>query len=61
LLAAPCEGLALTQLFEGLWVAVYGIEDTEYRLVYEIDPQTAGVIMLMVGVWESLEQRLEGD
>jgi hypothetical protein len=61
LLAAPREGLALTQLFEGLWVAVYAIEGTEYRLVYEIDAQTAGVIMLMVGVWESLEQRLEGD
>jgi hypothetical protein len=27
--------------------------------VYEADPQEAGMTILMVGVWESLEERLE--
>jgi hypothetical protein len=61
LLAAPHEGLALTQLFQGLWVAIYTMDGTDYRLVYEIDAQEAGMTLLMVGTWESLEQRLEED
>ena len=59
LLAAPHEGLALTQLFQGLWVAIYTIDGTDYRLVYEVDALEAGITLLMVGAWESLEQRLE--
>lgn len=61
LLATPHEGLALTQLFQGLWVAIYTMDGTDYRLVYEIDAQEAGITLLMVGTWESLEQRLEED
>ena len=61
LLATPQEGLALTQLFQGLWVALYTIDGTDYRLVYEIDAHEAGMTMLMVGRWDSLEQRLEED
>jgi hypothetical protein len=61
LLAAPREGLALTQLFQGLWVAICTVEGTDYRMVYEIDAQEDGMTLLMVGAWESLEQRLEED
>ena len=59
LLAAPREGLALTQLFQGLWVSICTVDGIDYRVVYEVDPQEAGVTMLMVGAWESLEARLE--
>ena len=59
LLAAPREGLALTQLFQGLWVSICTVDGVDYRVVYEVDPQEAGVTMLMVGAWESLEARLE--
>jgi hypothetical protein len=59
LLAAPREGLALTQLFQGLWVAICAVDSIDYRIVYEIDVQEAGITLLMVGAWESLEQRLE--
>jgi hypothetical protein len=59
LLAAPQEGLALTQLFQGLWVTIYTVAGVDYRMVYQIDGQeVGGVTMLMVGTWESLEQRL---
>jgi hypothetical protein len=61
LLAAPHEGLALTQLFQGLWVAICTVDGIDYRMVYEFDRQEAGITMLMVGAWESLEQRLEED
>jgi hypothetical protein len=61
LLAAPQEGLALTQLFQGLWVTICTVDGIDYRMVYQIDGQGAGVTMLMVGTWESLEQRLEED
>jgi hypothetical protein len=61
LLAAPQEGLALTQLFQGLWVTICTVDGIDYRMVYQIDGQEAGVTMLMVGTWESLEQRLEED
>jgi hypothetical protein len=61
LLAAPREGLALTQLFQGLWVAICTVDGTDYRMVYEIDTHGAGMTLLMVGAWESLEQRLEED
>jgi hypothetical protein len=61
LLAAPHEGLALTQLFQGLWVAIYTVDGIDYRMVYEFDRQEARITMLMVGSWESLEQRLEED
>jgi hypothetical protein len=59
LLAAPREGLALTQLFQGLWVAICTVDGIDYRIIYEIDAQEAGMTLLMVGAWESLEQRLE--
>jgi hypothetical protein len=59
LLAAPGEGLALTQLFQGLWVAICTVDSIDYRIVYEIDGQEAGMTLLMVGTWESLAQRLE--
>jgi hypothetical protein len=59
LLAAPRQGLALTQLFQGLWVAICTVDSIDYRVVYETDPQDASVTILMVGVWESLERRLE--
>jgi hypothetical protein len=61
LLTAPREGLALTQLFQGLWVAICTVDGTDYRMVYEIDTQEDGMTLLMVGAWESLEQRLEED
>ena len=59
LLAAPREGLALTQLFQGLWVAICTVDGTDYRMVYEIDAHEHGMTLLMVGAWESLEQQLE--
>jgi hypothetical protein len=61
LLAAPQEGLALTQLLQGLWVTICTVDGIDYRMVYQIDGQAAGITMLMVGTWESLEQRLEED
>ena len=61
LLAAPHEGLALTQLFQGLWVSICTVDGSDYRIVYETDAQEAGMTMLMVGAWESLEERLEED
>ena len=61
LLEAPREGLALTQLFQGLWVTICTVDETDYRLVYQIDGEEGGVTMLMVGAWESLERRLEED
>ena len=61
LLAAPQEGLALTQLFQGLWVTLCTVDGTDYRMVYQIDEEEAGITILMVGTWESLEQRLEED
>ncbi len=59
LLAAPHGGLALTQLFQGLWVAICAVDSIDYRIVYEIDGQEGGMTLLMVGAWESLAQRLE--
>ena len=59
LLEAPREGLALTQLFQGLWITLCTVDGTDYRMVYQIDEEEAGIMMLMVGTWESLEQRLE--
>ena len=61
LLAAPQEGLALTQLFQGLWITLCTVDGTDYRMVYQIDEEEAGIMILMVGTWESLEQRLEED
>src|SRR5262245_39661050 len=61
LLAAPQDGLALTQLFQGLWVTICTVDGTDYRMVYQIDGHEAGITILMVGTWESLEQRLEED
>jgi hypothetical protein len=61
LLAAPQEGLALTQLFQGLWVTICAVDGIDYRMVYQIDGRETGITMLMVGTWESLEQRLEKD
>jgi hypothetical protein len=61
LLAAPQEGLALTQLFQGLWVTICTVDGVDYRMVYQIDGPEGGITMLMVGTWESLEQRLEED
>jgi hypothetical protein len=59
LLAAPQDGLALTQLLDGLWVSICSVDRRDYRVVYETDPQGTGVTMLMVGIWASLEDRLE--
>jgi hypothetical protein len=56
--AAPQEGLALTQLLQGLWVSICTVDRIDYRVVYETDPQDAGMTILMVGIWESLEERL---
>jgi hypothetical protein len=61
LLAAPQEGLALTQLFQGLWVTICTVDGIDYRMAYQIDEQEVGITILMVGTWESLEQRLEED
>lgn len=59
LLAAPQDGLALTQLLEGLWVSICTVDRSDYRVVYETDPQGTGITLLMVGIWASLEERLE--
>jgi hypothetical protein len=59
LVAAPQDGLALTQLFQGLWVSICTADSHEYRVVYEINRHDAGVTLLMVGNWASLEERLE--
>jgi hypothetical protein len=61
LLAAPRDGLALTQLFQGLWVSICTVDGIDYRIIYETNPQDVGITMLMVGAWESLEERLEND
>ncbi|MGH8059694.1 MAG: type II toxin-antitoxin system RelE family toxin [Candidatus Entotheonellia bacterium] len=58
LVAAPREGLALTQLFQGLWVSICRADEGEYRIVYEIDAREPMVTLLMIGSWESLESRL---
>jgi hypothetical protein len=60
LVAAPQDGLALTQLFQGLWVSICTVDSREYRIVYDIDRHDASVTLLMVGNWASLEERLEG-
>ena len=59
LVATPQGGLALTQLLQGLWVSICTVDNIDYRVVYETDPQDGLVTILMVGVWESLERRLE--
>jgi hypothetical protein len=59
LAAAPQEGLALTQLFQGLWVCICTVNDVDYRIIYEIAPPSTGVTVLLIGTWESLEGRLE--
>jgi hypothetical protein len=61
LLATPQDGLALTQLFQGLRLFIYTTDRSDYRLVYEADPQDTGITILMVGIWASLEERLEED
>jgi hypothetical protein len=61
LVAAPQEGLALTQLLQGLWVSICTVDGIDYRVIYETDPHDAGITMLMVGAWASLEERLEED
>ena len=61
LLAAPQDGLALTQLFQGLWISICTVDRVDYRIVYETDPQDTSMTMLMVGSWASLEERLEDD
>jgi hypothetical protein len=58
--ATPQEGLALTQLFQGLRVAIYTIDGIDYRLVYEMSADDASVTVLMIGVWASLDEHLEG-
>jgi hypothetical protein len=60
LVAAPQDGLALTQLFQGLWVSICTVDGSEYRVVYAIDRHDSGVTLLMVGNWANLEERLEG-
>jgi hypothetical protein len=59
LAAAPEEGLALTQLFQGLWVSICTVNDVDYRIIYEIAPPSTAVTVLLIGTWESLEGRLE--
>lgn len=61
LLAAPEGGLALTQLFQGLWLTVCTVDGIDYRIIYQNDGPEAGITVLMVGTWESLEERLEED
>ena len=58
LIAAPQEGLALTQMFHGLWVSMCPVEGIEYRIIYEIDSRDTSLTVLLIGVWESLERRL---
>jgi hypothetical protein len=59
LAATPQAGLALTQLFQGLWVSICTVDGVAYRLVYQPEPDEAAVTLLMVGVWASLEEHLE--
>jgi hypothetical protein len=61
LLAAPQDGLALAQLFQGLWLTICTVDGIDYRIVYQIDGPERGITVLMVGTWESLEERLEED
>ena len=42
LLAAPQEGLALTQLFQGLWVTICTVDGIDYRMAYQIDGPEGG-------------------
>jgi mRNA-degrading endonuclease RelE of RelBE toxin-antitoxin system len=58
LAAAPQEGLALTQLFHGLWLSICTMDTIDYRIIYEIDSQQAVVNVLLIGTWEDLETRL---
>jgi hypothetical protein len=58
LAAAPQEGLALTQLFSGLWVSICPMDAIDYRIIYAIDSQQAVVNVLLIGTWEDLETRL---
>ena len=58
LAAAPQEGLALTQLFRGLWVSLCTVDAIDYRIIYEIDSQHASVNVLLIGTWDDLETRL---
>ena len=58
LAAAPQEGLALTQLFHGLWISIYTMETIDYRIIYEIDSSQAVINVLLIGTWEDLETRL---
>jgi hypothetical protein len=58
LAAAPQEGLALTQLFHGLWVSLCTVDAIDYRIIYEIDSQHTAVNVLLIGTWEDLETRL---
>jgi mRNA-degrading endonuclease RelE of RelBE toxin-antitoxin system len=58
LAAEPQEGLALTQLFHGLWVSVCTVDAIDYRIIYEIDSTHAAVLVLLIGTWEDLEMRL---
>jgi hypothetical protein len=59
LAAAPEEGLALTQLFQGLWVSICTVHDIDYRIIYEIAPPSTAVTVLLIGTWKNLERRLE--
>jgi hypothetical protein len=58
LAAGPQEGLALTQLFSGLWVSICTIDAIDYRIIYEIDSPQTVVHVLLIGTWEDLETRL---
>jgi len=58
LAAAPQEGLALTQLFHGLWVSICTVDTIDYRIIYEIDLQGVVVNVLLIGTWEDMETRL---
>jgi hypothetical protein len=61
LAAAPEGGLALTQLFQGLWVSICMVNDIDYRIIYEIDPPGIALTVLLIGTWKSLESRLEAN
>jgi mRNA-degrading endonuclease RelE of RelBE toxin-antitoxin system len=61
LAAAPQEGLALTQLFRGLWVSLCPVDAIDYRIIYEIDSPHDSVNVLLIGSWEDLETRLGAD
>jgi hypothetical protein len=58
LAAAPQAGLALTQLFSGLWLSICTMDAIDYRIIYEIDSQPAVVNVLLIGIWQDLETRL---